>query len=176
MSAIAAGPYQLRYNADAAPGPAAGKGLAWRSLGIVERVTQWRRMLLAEPLQHSSLGKSTLDAIYQGSECRLSFTLKEWTPAVRDLLWPFGATWDDVGPIGRTLAEFAGRLELTAATGSTAHEHGPRRIVFGQAIIAPGEAIEIPLSAEPREIRVTMLCLPYLASDNRWVWSQTFVE
>jgi hypothetical protein len=167
---FAAGPYTATYNTDAAPGSPAGKGAGGRDLGLVEGVRRWRRIAQAVPVKAAAFGSSTIDGIYTGSECFCEMTLKEWSAAVRDCLWPYDDAPGNSGPIGRLLSDLAGELVLTAVDDTPAATNGPAVLTFGKAIIAPGHETEVPLGDFPRDVKLVFRCYPYVTTSGDVAW------
>ena len=109
-----------------------------------------------------------VDGIYKTGPVFLALTVKEWTAAVRGILWPFGADFGIVGANGRLLSDLAQALVLTAQTGTPAATKGPATITFSKAIIAPESDWEIPLGNVERDVPILFRCFPYLdGSDLR---------
>src|SRR5690606_36865315 len=135
-------------------GSPAGKGSGPRDLGLVEGVRRWRRRLQAAPVRGSAYGTATIDGIYTGGGCFCEMTLKEWSPAVRDCLWPFGDDFGHTGAIGRLLTALAGELVLTAVPDTRAAANGPATLTFGKAIVAPGHNREVPLGDCGRNVKL----------------------
>ena len=154
------GHYHVSFNADAASGPHPAKGAGEVSLGVVEQPLLWRRTTHAVGTQ-TSAASSLADYRYQGGECRLQLTFKEWTLPLTQLLWPFSSDFGAEGEVGVSLVELAGELTLTAVAGSLAAAAGPATITFGKVSPEPQAEIVIPLGTDGRDIRVTLICFPY---------------
>jgi len=170
FASFAAGPYAATFDTDDAPGDPAGKGQHARDLGLVEGVRRWTRVLDAQPVVTSALGDAVIDGVYRGGQCFCRMTFKEWTAAVRDALWPFGATFGETGHIGRLLSDLAGVLTLTAVANTPAADHGPETLIFRKAIVEPGRVAEIPLGNQQRDVAVLLRCYPYVDGQGRVVW------
>ena len=170
FATFASGPYTATYNVDAAPGDPPGKGLGPRSLGLVEGVRRWQRTLQALPVRASAFGPTHIDGVYGGAQSFCEMTLKEWTTAVRDVLWPFGAEFGRAGLVGRLLSDLAGELVLTAVPHTPAAGAGPATITFGKAILAPDFEVDIPLGPVERDVPVRFRCLPYVNGQGEVVW------
>ena len=170
FATFAAGSYLATYNTDDAPGPAAGKGQGARDLGLVEGVRRWTRMMTAHPVSSDRLGGLEIDGVYRGAACYCEMTLKEWSQAARDALWPFGATFGEVGAIGTLLTDIAGELVLSAVADTPAATNGPSQLVFRKAILSPDHIVDVPLGEVERDIAILFRCYPYLDSQQRTVW------
>lgn len=170
---FATGMYLASYNADGAEAAAVGKGLGPRSLGVVEDVIRWRRTLKADKVVSSLYGSATLDGVLSGAEFYCRFTLKEWSPAVKAMLFPWSEDLGLVGPLGQRMGRYAGELLLTAKEGTLAADNGPTTIRFGKVCVAPDMPIDIPLGPSPRDIEVTLQCLPYQDTSDAWRWFET---
>ena len=167
---FAAGPCTATYNSDSASGSPAGKGQGVRDLGIVEGVRRWQRTLEALPIQSSAFGATVIDSVYGGGQCFCLMAFKEWNDVIRDTLWPFGASFGEIGQVGRLLSDLAGILTLTAVSDTMAASNGPATITFGKAILSPGHNSEIVLGAEERDIPIVFRCFPYVNSQSKTVW------
>jgi len=170
FTTIATGSYSATYNNDHAPGDPPGKGTGPRDLGLVEGVRRWVRLIAAAPVTSTQHGESHIDAVYRGGQCFVTMTLKEWSAAVRDVLWPFDENFGEVGSVGRLLSDLAGELTLTAEPGTRAAAVGPATLKFGKAILAPEQRIEIPLGAAPRDVHLTLQCFLYVNAAGKTVW------
>ena len=170
FATFAAGPYRATYNTDSATASPAGKGTGARDLGLVEGVRRYSRVMQARPIAASAYGTTTIDAVYTGGQCFCEMTLKEWSAAVRDCLWPFDDTFGQAGPVGRLLSHLAGELVLTAVEDTLAAANGPAVLTFRKAIIAPGHATEVPLGDCERDIKLRFQCFPYLTESGAVAW------
>ncbi len=170
FASFAAGPYTATYSADDAPGSPAGKGQGARSLGLVEGVRRWQRILEARPVHSGAFGSTVIDGVYRGGQCFCLMTFKEWTDAVKDALWPLGDSFGEVGPIGRLLTDLAGQLVLTALPDTPAAQNGPATLTFGKTILSPGHNSEVVLGAEQRDVPIVFRCFPYVSGSGKVVW------
>jgi len=170
FATFSAGPYTATYNADGAVGSPPGKGAGERDLGLVEGVRRWIRLYEAHPVGTSTLGATVIDGVYRGGQCFVRMTFKDWSPAVRDALWPLGASFGKVGTVGRLLSDLAGRLTLTAAPDTPAAANGPAVLRFDKAIIAPSQQTEIVLGDAERDIEVTFRCFPFVDAAGDLAW------
>ena len=170
FATFAAGPYMATYNADNAPGPAAGKGQGARDLGLVEGVRRWQRVAEASPVASDLYGGMTIDGVYRGAACFCEMTFKQWSDAVRDTLWPFAPSFGEVGSIGTLLTALAGELILTAVTDTPAATAGPAQLAFRKAIVAPENVVDVPLGDVERDVRVVFRCYPYVDDQQSTVW------
>jgi len=178
LGTFASGPYLATYDASAAvvgtPGQAANP--AARDLGLVENVHRVQRSIQAEDIRGTNLyGEMVIDSIYQGGNCFVLFTIREWKSYVRDILWPLGSQFGDVGTIGRMLSEMAGKLVLTPLEGTPAAANDGHVITFGKAILAPEHNVEIQYGPVPRDVALVFRCYPYevtdpVTSEKKLVW------
>jgi len=170
VGSFAAGPYTATFNTDDAPGSPAGKGLGARDIGLISDVRRWQRTLKAREVSGSAFGATHVDAVYRGGQCLCMMTVKEWSQAVKDLLWPFGETFGQMGQVGRMMSDLAGELTLTAVPNTPAATTGPATLIFRKAILSPSHNSEVVLAAEDRDVPVMMQCFPYVNGQGNVVW------
>ena len=170
FSSIAAGPYTATYDADNATGDPPGKGESARDLGLVESVYCWQRIFSAAPIRCGALGDSVIDGVYQGGQCFVRMTLREWTATTRDVLWPLGTRFGQLERVGRLLSDLAGKLTLTAVTDTPAEQHGPKTLTFGKAIVDPESIADVELGDQARDVPIMLRCFPYVDALGRIVW------
>lgn len=170
---FAAGAYAATFDTDGAVGAASGKGEGSQPLGLVQDVFWWRRSIAAVPVRSNLVAEMPLDALYTGGDCFCRFTVKEWNPATRAMLWPFDEAMGTIGPVGARLSHYAGQMTLTAAEGTLAEEHGPAVLRFGKAILAPATESEIPLGRVERDVPILLQCFPYVTPGGNQVWFET---
>lgn len=139
-------------------------------LGLVEGPRKLRRRSKAEPISADKWGDTQIDGIYRGGDCFLQMTFKEWTSAVRNILWPFDSDFGDVGPVGDLLTAHAKVLVLTAKDGSLADTNGPSVITANLAILAPENDVEILMGNVQRDVPVLLQLFPYTVSTGREAW------
>ena len=170
FATFAAGPYAATYDTDGAAGDPAGKGQGARDLGLVEGVRRWQRVLEARPVKSDAFGDGVIDGVYRGGQCFCLMTFKEWTDAVKDALWPFGAAFGEMGSVGRLLTDLAGVLTLTAAADTPAAAAGPVTLTFGKAILSPGHNSQVVLGDVERDVPVVFRCFPYVNGQGKVTW------
>jgi len=165
---FASGPYTATYDASGAavgtPGQSANP--AARDIGLVENVHRVTRTMEASDINGTNLyGHTVIDAIYQGGNCFLLMTVKEWTDQLRDILWPFASSMGQVGQVGRLLTDLAGSLTLTPMAGTPAATHDGQVLNFGKAILSPGHNVEIEYGPVPRDVALVFRCFPFEVTD-----------
>ncbi|GAA4441998.1 hypothetical protein [Bremerella cremea] len=175
LGTFAPGPYTATYDASGAvsgtPGQAADP--AARDIGLVEGAHRLSRVMEGEDIAGTNLfGQTVVDSIYRGGNCFLLLTMKEWKPYVRDILWPFGSSFGDVGPIGRLLTDLAGKIVLTPVAGTPAYQNDGKVLTFGKAILSPQHNTEIFYGPAQRDVALVFRCFPYYNSDEtpKLVW------
>lgn len=146
----------------------------WNSLdvGLTEGPKILRRRYSSIEVNTDKFGDG-VDGIYKTGPVFLALTIKEWTSAVRSILWPFDADLGKVGVNGRLLSDLAQAMVLTASTGTPAATNGPATITFAKAIIAPESDWEIPLGNVERNVPLLFRCFPYLDSGELRHFSTT---
>lgn len=172
LGTFAPGAYTMTY---APPSGVAGYTGSPLSCGLIEGVRRLRRRPEAQTMQADQFGKSDIDAVYQGGNWALSMVFKEWTAAIRAILWPFGGDastpdWLALGTCGKLLTDLAGQIVLTAVTGTPAASNGPATLTFPKAIISPDTDQEIIMGNEPRDIPVVFKLFPYDAGGGVIKW------
>lgn len=112
-------------------------------------------------------GSSPQDAVYQGMECFVEFTVIEWDAAgVQGAFWPYHATWGTQGAgatntIGQTDVESTNGqiLLLTEVVGTTA-ESDPNFLTATEAILAEGFPVEMLFAPDLREVPLRFRLYP----------------
>lgn len=176
MPVFATGPYRATYDASGAavgtPGQEADP--AARDIGIVQNVFRFSRTAKGEPISNTNLyGQTTIDSIYQGADCFVLFTIKEWKPYIRDILWPFAPAFNQMGEVGRMFTPLAGKLVLTPVAGTPAYVNDGKIITFGKAILAPEHNTDIPMGPTEKTVNLVFQCFPYevtVSEDTVEVW------
>lgn len=85
----------------------------------------------------SIYGDTLIDGIFRGmSGVQLLVTFKEWNAAVRSIIWPYTATFGDLGVIGVMDSDKAKQIVLTAQTNSPAAANGPTPFTAAKCILS----------------------------------------
>lgn len=159
LGTFSVGAYEMTYTP---PAGAPGAGVA-QNAGLVEGVRRLRRRVLGETMQADQFGKTVIEGIYQGADVFALMTFKEWTAAVRNILWPFSTSGHgDLGLPGRLMSSLAGDMVLTATAGTPAATNGFTTIRAAKAILAEENDLEYILGNEARDIPVLFRLYPYV--------------
>lgn len=142
--------------------------------GLIEGPRRVRRRYHGDTMQADSFGKTAIEGIYQGFDVFLQCTFKEWTAAVRNIIFPFSTTGNgDLGVIGRLHSDLAGVIVLTATAQTPAATNGPTTITARKAIVAEENDIEFLLGNEARDVPVLFRLYPYVESNETRHYSTT---
>lgn len=113
----------------------------------------------------SLYGDTLIDGIYRGmSGVQLLVTFKEWTAAIRALLWPWSTNLGEQGLIGQLSSELAKPIVLTAQALSPAAVNGPATLTAALALLAPENDVSILFGPDERDVPVLFDC--YLYDDS----------
>jgi hypothetical protein len=107
-------------------------------------------------------GSSPQDAVYQGMECFIEFTLVEWDgTAAQAAFWPYSGTYGTQGQVGRTDdgSSIAKALLLEDIAGTTA-ENDPDTLTASKAILAEGFPVETLFAPDLREVPLRFRLYP----------------
>lgn len=108
----------------------------------------------------SLYGKSMVDATMDGMDVQVRMVFREWTAAVRSILWPFDSEAGVSGLIGRKYSDLAKQLVLTAVPGTPAATNGPVTRTYPLAIFDPEYNKEIIMGLGGRAVPIVMRILP----------------
>lgn len=169
MGNFVAGPYTATYN---------GKALGQTAEGYTIS-----HQFLKQIVQGDAWGQTPQDAVYQGREqfvsCRF---IEARRSGVLDLVEPYADVAEtpfylgrpgvlDVRGVGGTSPNAIARsLVLTAVSGTPAANDGPATATFLQSILAEGQAVDVLLGPNLREVPVRLRVYPYEdeSDSNRW--------
>jgi hypothetical protein len=88
-------------------------------------------------------------------------------PTLPNFLWPWNATWGNVGTIGVLLSTLATGIKLVALAGTPAATNtAPLQIVAKSAILAPGYPVRVTLAPLLRRVQVRLQLLPYATAGD----------
>ncbi|MFI4874760.1 MAG: hypothetical protein ACIALR_05465 [Blastopirellula sp. JB062] len=164
LAPFVAGPYAATYDASGAVEGTPGQSAGARNFGIVD-MFRISRTVEGEDIAGTNLyGKSVIDSIYSGGNMFLTVTLKSWPTHIKDVLWPFGTNFGDIGTIGRAMSDLAGAIVLTPTTGTPAAANDAKIRTFGKAIISPQHNLELINGPINRETPIVFRLYPYLNS------------
>lgn len=173
VATFATGPYTATYDADNAATGTPGKGDGAQAFGLVENVYRLSLTRKGEPIRGTNLyGQTTVDSIFQGGDCFILVTVKEWKSYIRDIINPFATEFGDVGLVGRMYTDIAGEIVLTPTAGSPAASNDNKVYTFGKAILAPEFNMDIPFGPTEKAFPLVFQCFPYLNTDEtpKLVW------
>lgn len=153
---LAFGPYLATYK---------GSGL-----GGLEGTPRFSMSGEAQDIRASEFGESVVDGVYRGGNAFLLLVLKEWNPATKAAMWPFGADLGLSGVIGRSMVDMAGVLLLSAVAGTTGATKGPVTRSFPLAIFSPGHNKEVLFGTEERNVPIVLRCYPTKAATATLRW------
>lgn len=158
LGTFSVGSYEMTYTP---PVGAPGAEVA-QNPGLVEGVRRLRRRYHGETMQADQFGKTVIESIYQGFDVFALMTFKEWTDAVKNIIFPFATTGEgDLGVIGRLGSDIAGSMILTATANTPAATNGPSTITASKALIAEENDLEYLLGNEARDVPVLFRLFPY---------------
>ena len=117
-------------------------------------------------------GDTLIDGIFRGMVgVQVVVTLKEWTAAIRSLLWPWGNTatpaFDGIaGQVGLLdSASVAKQIVLTAASGSpAAAANSPATITLPLCVLSDSNDLRILMGPDERDIPIIFDVLPSVVS------------
>lgn len=170
LATIATGHYDATYNVDAASGSPPQKGNGALDIGEVEGSMILQRNAKGRVVKSSRWGDSTIDGIYAGGDTILIFTLKEWKPAVRGILWPWGVDTGDMGTPGVLASNWAGVMIWTALANTEAATVGPSLYTFHSCILDIEASWDAIHGVEERDITIAMICYPTLQAGGLFRW------
>ena len=137
------------------------------SVGQVEGPKTLRRSVISQEISTDKFGP--VDGVYQGGECFLSLTFKEWKLPETLMIWPYGADFGAVGQLGRLLTDIAAPIVLTAQSGSPAATEGPATITAPLAILAPQNDISVIFGNVQRDVPILFKLYPSeVTGVQRW--------
>lgn len=169
MGNFVAGPYTATYN---------GKALGQTAEGYT-----LSHQFLKRLVQGDAWGQTPQDAVYQGREQFVSARFIEARrEGVLDLVEPYAPTAEaqhylgrpgvlDVRGVGGSSPDaIAKSLVLTAVAGTPAQNDGPATATFLQSILAEGQAVDVLLGPDLREVPVRLRVYPYedVSDSNLW--------
>lgn len=148
--AFMAGAYTVTYNGSSIGQIESGIRITWQD----------RKQLITGDNE----GRTPQDAVFQGKECFVEFTLMEYDNAQALLaFWPYAAAFGDQGVIGRLDSSIVKQLIFTAVPGTpvaTSQTGGPLTITMAYAVLAEDYPIRIPFASRLRDIPVRMRVYP----------------
>lgn len=133
-------------------------------IGIFEGALRQNKTSHAQDVLAARFADTVMDAVYRGGNVFQIIVVKEWTAAVRALLWPWDAELGVTGVHGRMASDVAGVLVLTAIVGTPARTQGPVTRSYPLAFLSPEHNVDITFGAEERNIPIVMRCLPTVAT------------
>ncbi len=139
------GPYTVTYNSvdiGLMEGPLTNSSI---NHGIVRRASRY--------------GDSGISGIYTGGDNFVQIILKEWTTAVKSILYPWG-TIGQSGVIGRALEDLASALVLTAIVGTPARTNGPVTRTYAKALMTEEHNLDVLMGNVERNVPVVLRCWP----------------
>jgi hypothetical protein len=158
LATLSVGPYTMTYTPSSIAKQTTGSVIC----GLVEGPRVLRQGYTAKMLQSDYYGPGTdIEGIFQGGNCHLSMTLKEWTSVEQAMLWPFATNMGDIGQVGRLLTDLAGSLVLTPVANTPAAVNGPQLFTASKAILAPGNDWNLIMGNDVRDIPIVFQLLPY---------------
>lgn len=98
------------------------------------------------------------DAVYQGEECFMEFTLMEYNAAAaRSAFWPYAASYGLHGIVGRldVGSSLVAALVMTAVAGTPAAST-PATVTASRAVLAEGFPVRILFQPALREVPLRM--------------------
>lgn len=139
------------------PGVSGGSAQA---TGLVEGVRRIRYTPAFEPVRADLYGEAKIDKVYRGiGEFGLFVIFKEWTAAIKAILWPFSDNFGRQGTVGRLATAIAYQLDLAPVTGTPAATHGPTAIQIPYATLHEANDLELLLGNTQRDVPVLFDCL-----------------
>ena len=139
------GPYTATYGA--------------ADIGLIEGPHNLSSINHAVDRRAGRFGDSVVSGIYTGGDNFVQFVLKEWTAAVKTILYPWG-TIGQSGVIGRAMEDLAAALVLTAIDGTPAKTNGPVTRTYPLAILVPEHNLEVLCGNVERNVPIVMRCYP----------------
>lgn len=128
-------------------------------------------------IQGDSGGQTAQDAVYQGVDVNVAYTLIQALAAgVDDLKWPYSGTVGtplDLGVVGQLDVCGAGGgsptavakpLVLTAVSGTAADTDGPATITLPLSILAEGFPVELLFAPDLREVPIRQRIYPNMST------------
>lgn len=158
VASIAFGAYSATYETRVA-GTLAG---STQDLGLVDGAWLVQQTPSISDITADYWGDAVIDGIYRGMNMALVVTFKEWKESVLDAVWQFDESPGVAGIHGRCVSDMAGRIVLTATTGTPAASLTPGNATwtFPYCLIMPQHTLEIPLGNEERLLRMTFRVYP----------------
>jgi len=129
-------------------------------IGTFEGALRQNQTMHAQDVRASRFGDTVIDGVYRGSNVFQVATIKEWTEAIRDTIWPFDEELGNTGIHGRLLTDIAGALVLTAVPGTPAVTLGPATRTYSLAVLAPEHNAEVTFGTEERNMPIVFRCYP----------------
>lgn len=107
-------------------------------------------------------GQTPQDAIYQGMEAFIQYTLIEWNAEGAALaLWPYGSGYLNASAaIGSLDSSHVNQLVMTAVAGTPANTTGPATITLPNTILAEGFPVEILFAPDLRTVPIRQRIYP----------------
>lgn len=134
-------------------------------IGLNEGPHRFIQIAKGANITPNRFGDSVVDGIYRGANCLIQMSLKEYTAAVKRIIWPFSPTdLGLTGIIGRANSDIGRQLILTAISGTPAATNGPATRTCPLAIFAPEHNMELIMGNDERNIPLVCQILPALVT------------
>lgn len=151
FGSFAYGPYTATWNAE--------------NIGLFDGPVRLQHKVFGKPIKCDRYGDTTVGGIYLGKDIFVALILKEWTTAIKNLLFCQSAgAIGDAGLIGRAMEETssgqAAQMVLTAVAGTPAATHGPATITIPRITIAEGQDLDFLLGNVERNIPIILRAFP----------------
>lgn len=136
----------------------------WNSLALGQTAEGFRlsHSFFKRLITGDSFAEAPQDGIYRGGELFIGMNLIAYdSAALPSIMWPYAATFLDLGVIGRTDvgSTIAKSLVLTAVTGTPAAST-PATLTLPNAILAEGFPVELLFAPDLREVPLRQRIYP----------------
>lgn len=145
-----------------------------RSLGLMQEGFDLQWEVPMDVVGSSdTFGSSVIESFYQGLNCFIQGTAKEWQQGVLgavspwNTLAPTGATSMNLGIIGRAATDTGGPLILTSTAG-TPSASSPASLTAGSCLLAENFSINMRFGPTHRVIPWRFRLYPYLSSTIKY--------
>ena len=134
-------------------------------IGLNEGPHRMIQIIKGHNITPNRFGDSVVDGIYRGANVLVQMSLKEWTAAVKRIIWPVSPTdLGLTGIIGRPTSEYSRQLILTAIANTPAASAGPATRTIPLVAFAPEHNLETIMGNDERNLPLVCQCLPALVT------------
>ena len=136
--------------------------------GVLEGVFTASYQFDAEPVAgQNKWGTTEIDHLITGiSRVRILAVYKEWTDAVKAMLWPFTTAVGTFPAPGFFATAYAKEFKLTALAGSLRATNMWTTRTFDKVLIAPGQESRFELGPTQQLVPIELIAYPSVAGQN----------